>query len=81
MAEAYLNYIGGQWLPSRSGNTFESRNPAHPAEVIGVFPRSGRADVEAADVRRAEVGVEHMSGVVERGLAVADAKTRRYVAQ
>ncbi|MGH2345848.1 MAG: aldehyde dehydrogenase family protein [Chloroflexota bacterium] len=48
MAEAYLNYIGGQWQPARSGNTFESRNPAHPSEVIGTFPRSSGADVAAA---------------------------------
>jgi alpha-ketoglutaric semialdehyde dehydrogenase len=54
MAEAYLNYIGGQWLPARSGNTFESRNPAHPSEVIGVFPRSGGADVAAAVAAAAE---------------------------
>jgi alpha-ketoglutaric semialdehyde dehydrogenase len=48
MADAYLNYIGGQWLPARSGRTFESRNPAHPGEVIGTFPRSNVEDVTAA---------------------------------
>ncbi|HEY8283677.1 MAG TPA: aldehyde dehydrogenase family protein [Chloroflexota bacterium] len=48
MAEAYLNYIGGRWIPAQSGGTFESRNPAHPSEVIGVFPRSAAADVSAA---------------------------------
>ncbi len=48
MAEAYLNYIGGKWLPAQAGSTFESRNPAHPAEVIGTFPRSGAEDVKAA---------------------------------
>ena len=48
MAETYLNYIGGRWVPARSGRTFESRNPAHPAEVIGIFQRSDAADVADA---------------------------------
>jgi aldehyde dehydrogenase (NAD+) len=44
----FLNYIGGQWVPARSGKTFESRNPAKPDELIGVFPASGPEDVNAA---------------------------------
>ncbi len=48
MAETYLNYIGGEWVPTKSGRTFESRNPAHPNQVIGVFQRSDREDVAAA---------------------------------
>jgi alpha-ketoglutaric semialdehyde dehydrogenase len=44
----YLNLIGGEWKPARSGQTFEDRNPAHWDEVIGTFPRSGADDVEAA---------------------------------
>jgi len=48
MAEAYLNYIGGRWMSAQSGDTFESHNPAHPSEVIGVFPRSAALDVAAA---------------------------------
>ncbi|HVC81610.1 MAG TPA: aldehyde dehydrogenase family protein [Chloroflexota bacterium] len=48
MAEAYLNYIGGRWIPAQSGGTFESRNPAHPSEIIGVFPRSVAVDVKNA---------------------------------
>ncbi len=42
---AYLNYIGGEWRPSRDGATFEDRNPANPDEVIGTFPLSTREDV------------------------------------
>lgn len=44
----FLNYIGGQWVPAQSGKTFESKNPADPSDVIGVFPSSGKDDVDAA---------------------------------
>ncbi len=42
------NLIGGSFRPSESGRTFESRSPAHKGEVVGVFPRSTAADVDAA---------------------------------
>jgi acyl-CoA reductase-like NAD-dependent aldehyde dehydrogenase len=42
------NLIGGEWLPSSSGRTFEDRNPADRDDLVGVFPESGREDVEAA---------------------------------
>ena len=42
------NHIGGRRVPARDGRTFESRNPAHTADVVGVFARSGAADVDAA---------------------------------
>ncbi|HWW10390.1 MAG TPA: aldehyde dehydrogenase family protein [Candidatus Acidoferrales bacterium] len=42
------NRIGGESVPAADGRTFESRNPAHSSDVVGVFPRSGRADVDAA---------------------------------
>ncbi len=45
---AFLNYIGGQWVPAKSGKTFESRNPADPSDLIGVFPASDKSDVDAA---------------------------------
>ncbi|MBJ7599797.1 MAG: aldehyde dehydrogenase [Candidatus Nephthysia bennettiae] len=48
MAERYLNLIGGDWKPARSGETFEDRNPARWSEVVGTFPRSGPQDVDAA---------------------------------
>jgi aldehyde dehydrogenase (NAD+) len=44
----YKNFIAGQWVDSRSGQRFEDRNPANWDEVIGVFPSSDSADVEAA---------------------------------
>ncbi len=48
MSETYRNYIGGQWVPSLGGKTFESRNPACPEEVLGFFQRSNNDDVDAA---------------------------------
>lgn len=46
--ETYLNYIDGEWRASSSGQTFESRNPAHPDEVLGRFQSSNADDVDAA---------------------------------
>jgi aldehyde dehydrogenase (NAD+) len=43
----YGNYIGGRWVPARSGATTEVRNPA-TGEVLGVVPRSGPEDVADA---------------------------------
>ena len=42
------NLIGGAFRPSEGARTFESRNPAHKGDVVGVFPRSTAADVDAA---------------------------------
>jgi acyl-CoA reductase-like NAD-dependent aldehyde dehydrogenase len=42
------NLIGGAFRPSEGGRTFESRNPAHKGDVVGAFPRSTAADVDAA---------------------------------
>jgi aldehyde dehydrogenase (NAD+) len=47
MSELYKNFINGKWVESKSGATFESRNPA-TGDVLGVCARSGAADVEAA---------------------------------
>jgi aldehyde dehydrogenase (NAD+) len=48
MADTYMNYIGGRWVPAREGGTFESRNPAKPGDILGVFQHSTNADVDAA---------------------------------
>src|SRR5206468_1558671 len=44
----YRNCIDGQWVEASTGETFENRDPADTRDVIGIFPRSGKADVEAA---------------------------------
>jgi alpha-ketoglutaric semialdehyde dehydrogenase len=43
----YHNYIGGKWQAAASGETFENRDPAN-GDLIGVFPRSGQADIDQA---------------------------------
>ena len=49
MPEIFKNLINGEWNESKSGNTFENRNPAKWNEdVIGIFPSSGKEDVEEA---------------------------------
>jgi aldehyde dehydrogenase (NAD+) len=45
---SFRNLIGGKWVPAKSGKTFENRNPADLDDVVGEFPASGPADVEAA---------------------------------
>jgi acyl-CoA reductase-like NAD-dependent aldehyde dehydrogenase len=42
------NLIAGEWVSATSGRTYDRPNPAAPSELLGPFPDSGRADVEAA---------------------------------
>jgi alpha-ketoglutaric semialdehyde dehydrogenase len=46
--KTYLNLIDGEWVPSRSGQTFENLNPADTRDVVGLFQRSNKEDVDAA---------------------------------
>src|SRR5215470_8686704 len=46
--ERHLNYIAGKLVPPEPGDYYQSHNPACPTQVIGEFPQSGSADVEAA---------------------------------
>jgi len=48
MAERFKNYINGEWVDSISGETFENRNPSNIDEIIGLFPRSKKEDVDRA---------------------------------
>ena len=48
MSDTYRNLIGGEWLDARSGATFTSVSPADHDQVIGTFPSSGPAEVDAA---------------------------------
>jgi aldehyde dehydrogenase (NAD+) len=56
----FRNWIGGDWREAASGRTFENRNPAHRDQVLGLFPRSGAPDVQAA-VESARKGFEAWS--------------------
>ncbi len=43
-----LNFINGEWRPAASGRTFDSLNPADTTDVVGRFPASDAADMDAA---------------------------------
>jgi len=91
MAKTFRNFIGGEWIAPRDGGYFENRNPADRSDLIGRFPDSTAADVNAA-VRSAEKGFALWSRtpapvrgdvlrrvgdlLVERKDAIADAMTR-----
>jgi alpha-ketoglutaric semialdehyde dehydrogenase len=45
---AFANFVGGEWRASASGSTYEKHGPWRPSEVIGEFPASDAADVDAA---------------------------------
>lgn len=40
----FLNYIGGEWVESSSGQLFSNTNPADESDVIGHFQLSNEAD-------------------------------------
>jgi len=44
----YNNFIGGEWVDSKRGKTYENRNPANTDELVGSFVASNEADVNAA---------------------------------
>jgi aldehyde dehydrogenase (NAD+) len=43
-----VNFIAGEWRPSRSGRTYQRPNPWRPDEIVGEFPSSSAEDVEIA---------------------------------
>ena len=45
---AGLNYVGGQWQPAASGDTYTKLNPMRPSETVGEFASSSEADAAAA---------------------------------
>jgi aldehyde dehydrogenase (NAD+) len=42
------NFIQGTWRSAASSDWFESRNPANPNDVLGLFPQSITEDIDAA---------------------------------
>ena len=46
--EQHQNYIDGQWVVPESKNYYQTHNPASPQQVLGKFPASAAADVDAA---------------------------------
>jgi aldehyde dehydrogenase (NAD+) len=48
MPKAFKNFIGGIEKSADSGRTFENRNPADWNDIIGIFPKSNKSDVDGA---------------------------------
>ena len=44
----FKNFIAGQWVEPTTGEHFVNTNPADTRDVIGEFPKSGKADVQRA---------------------------------
>ncbi|MBN9391482.1 MAG: aldehyde dehydrogenase family protein [Chloroflexi bacterium] len=83
----FKNYIGGQWVESSSGKTFENANPANYEEVIGNFPLATADDtrraIEAA--RNALEGWANMPGpgrgmILDKASQLLDARKEEIAA-
>ena len=44
----FKNFIDGEWVEASTGDTFENRNPADTRDLVGIFQKSAKADVDAA---------------------------------
>jgi len=44
----FQNFIAGEWCDSITGQTYENRNPANWSDIVGLFPRSNKEDVDRA---------------------------------
>ena len=47
-AAEFANCIGGEWIKSRTGRTFDDVNPADTRDVVGRFQASSADDARAA---------------------------------
>lgn len=85
---AGANFIDGVWVPAASGATFERRNPADPADLIGTFPASGPADVRAAvdaldkaAPEWAAVSPERRATILESAAAQLESRSAELIAE
>src|SRR6202140_3230379 len=46
--KVFKNFIDGEWVEASTGETFENRNPADTRDLVGIFQKSNRGDVNAA---------------------------------
>ena len=58
--------VGGRRVSAHGGATFESRNPAHHAEVVGVFARGG--DEEPGPASHQDLRSDSGAGTGPQGL-------------
>ncbi len=48
MMRNYNNFIAGEWVAAKSGQTFKNLNPADTREAVAEYPLSGKEDAAAA---------------------------------
>src|SRR6202790_5388234 len=46
--KVFKNFIDGEWVEASTGESFEDRNPADTRDLVGIFQKSAKADVDAA---------------------------------
>src|ERR1035441_7770440 len=46
--KVFKNFIDGEWVEASTGETFENRNPADTRDLVGIFQKSAKADVDSA---------------------------------
>lgn len=46
--KVYKNFVNGEWVEARCGESFENINPADKTDVIGLFPASDKCDLDQA---------------------------------
>ena len=44
----FNNFIDGEWVEASTGETFENRNPADTRDLVGIFQKSSKTDVDDA---------------------------------
>src|ERR1700758_2958099 len=44
----FKNFTDGEWVEASTGETFENSNPADTRDLVGIFQKSAKADVDAA---------------------------------
>jgi acyl-CoA reductase-like NAD-dependent aldehyde dehydrogenase len=64
----FQNFIAGKWCDSVTGKTYENRNPANWNDIVGLFPRSDKKDVDrAARAARKAYKTWRLVPVADRG--------------
>ncbi|WP_433467571.1 aldehyde dehydrogenase family protein [Spirillospora sp. CA-128828] len=71
-----LNFVGGEWRPAADGVTFRRHNPAWPDDIVGEFPESSAADVDAAVAGAVEGAAEWAATSAEKRADVLEAAAR-----
>ncbi|WP_433477462.1 aldehyde dehydrogenase family protein [Spirillospora sp. CA-142024] len=71
-----LNFVGGEWRPAADGVTFRRHNPARPDDIVGEFPESSAADVDAAVAGAVEGAAEWAATSAEKRADVLEAAAR-----